>query len=317
MIYQNTVAVLSEPLTDYVNEGATDATLFKGLQLAPALPVSSMTSTFPKITIAKGDLMRAANRRRAPGSNYNRWQMAIESGTLSLEQIGEEQSIPDEIAMQWDDYFDIEALGADEGMNRLRRGHEIEVATEMMNSTNFTAANGAVAYSIANVATINFIRDFYAAARALKARGVAPDTIVIPGLIFDVLGQATLLKEYLVGSIGAGVEVSEDSLQRALARHGIKNVVVPDAYVNQSDTGNQDVINPIWGDDYIWVGRVGGGNLRSAGALATAYWDKAGPLFMASTYRDETKKSNIVRDETISNVVVTNTRAGQLIGTQV
>ncbi len=86
--------------------------------------------------------------------------------------------------------------------------------------------------------------------------------------------------------------------------------------MNQGDTGVAE-LNQIWGNDYIWVGKVGGGNLRSGGALATAYWSKAGPLFMASQYRDEQKKSNIVRTETISNVIVTNSRAGQLIGTQV
>jgi hypothetical protein len=110
--------------------------------------------------------------------------------------------------------------------------------------------------------------------------------------------------------------VNSDGVQRAFARHGITNVVVADGYVNQGDTGVPE-INQIWGNDYIWVGKVGSGNLRSGGALATAHWDKAGPLFMVSQYRDETKKSNIVRGETISNVIVTNARAGQLIGTQV
>ncbi len=317
MIYQNSVAALSEPLTDYVNEGATDTTMFKGLQIAPALPVTSLSGTYPKLTIAKGDLMRAANRRRAPGTNFNRWQMALESGTLALEQIGEEQSVPDEHSLEWDDYFDLEAIASDEGMNRLRRGHEIEVATALMNSSTFTAANGSVAYAIGNVATINFQLDLYAAIRALNARGVSPNTIVIPGTIYDVLVQSTLLKNFLAGSLAAGTEVNSDGLQRAFARQGITNVIVADGYVNQSDTGNSDVINQIWGNDYIWVGKVGGGNLRSGGALATAFWDKAGPLFMVSQYRDETKKSNVVRAETISNVIVTNSRAGQLIGTQV
>lgn len=317
MIYQNAVAVPSEALTDYVNEGATDATAFKGLQLAPQIPVSSLSGTYPKVTIAKGDLMRAANRRRAPGTNYNRWQSAIESGTLELKQIGEEQSIPDEVAMEWDDYFDVEAMGADEAMNRLRRGHEMEVAAAMMNSTNFTAANGSVAYAIGNVATINFQLDVFAAIRALKARGVNPNTIVIPGTIYDVLIQSTLLKNFLVGSLNPGVNVDADNLQKAFGRNGITNVVVPDAYVNQSDSGAQDVINPIWGNDYVWVGQVATGALRAGGALRTAFWDKAGPLFNVSTYREETKKSNIVRDEMIESVIVTNGRAGQLIGTQV
>jgi hypothetical protein len=317
MIYQNSVAVPSEALTDYVNEGATSTTAFKGLQLAPQIGVSSLTGTYPKITIAKGDLMRAANRRRAPGSNFNRWQSAIESGTITLEQIGEEQSIPDEVAMQWEDYFDVEAMGADEAMNRLRRGHEMAVAAELMNSANFTAANGSVAYAIGNKATINLPLDVFTAIEALQARGVDPDTIVIPGSIFTVARQSTLLLNFLVGTNGAGVAVTSNSLQSAFSEFGITNVVIPTAYVNQSDSDSSAVINPIWGDDYIWVGKVGAGGLRGGGALRTAYWDKAGSLFNVSTYREEVKKQNVIRAETISNVIVTNGRAGQLIGTQV
>ncbi len=317
MIYQNSVAVPSEALTDYVNEGATDATEFAGLSLAPEIGVSSLTGVYPKITIAKGDLMRATNRRRAPGSNFNRWQSAIESGTLALEQIGEEQSIPDEVAMQWEDYFDVEAMGSDEAMNRLRRGHEMEVAAAMMNSTNFTAANGSVAYAIGNKTTIDFILDFEAAVDALATRGVVPDTVVIPPSLYFVLRQSTLLQNYIVGSVGAGSRVNSQTLLEALADYGIERVVVPKALVNQSDSGLSDVINRIWGNDYVWVGKTGSGPLRNGGALRTAFWDKAGPLFMVSQYREETKKSNIVRAETISDVILANGRAGQLIGTQV
>lgn len=316
MIYQNSVAVPSEPLTDYVNEGADDTTQFKGLQLAPALGVSTLTATYPKITIAKGDLMRAANRRRAPGSNFNRWQSAIESGTLTLDQIGEEQSIPDEVSLQWDDYFDVEAMGSDEAMQRLRRGHEIEVASTMMNSSNFTAANGSVAYAEGGLATIDFALDLFTAVDALNSRGVVPDTLVIPQSIFRVLRRSALLKAYLVGSLNPGVEVSATTLQRAFSELGIQNVIIPVGLVNQSDTGLSNVINQIWDDAYVWVGKIGSGGLRGGGALRTAFWDKAGPLFQVSTYREEVKKQNVIRAETYSNVIVVNGRAGQLIGTQ-
>lgn len=315
MIYHNSVAVQSNPLTDFVNESATDATAFKGLLLAPELGVSAMSGTYPKITVAKSELMRAANRRREPGTNFNRWQSSIDSGELELKQIGEEASIPDEIAMQWDDYFDIEAMGAAEGLERLRRGHEMEVAAALMNPSTFTATNSAVAYQAGNIATIAFPADVFAAIRRLKAKGTNPDTIVIPGVVYDVLIQSTLLKNFLVGSLGAGVDVNEGTIQRAFAVNGITRVVVPDLYVNQSDTGG-DTLTSIYSDDYVFIGKIGSGPLRNGGALRTAFYDKAGPLFMAMQYRDETKKSNIIRDEMISNVIVVNARAGELITTQ-
>lgn len=313
MIYRNSTAEPSEFLTDHVNEAATDPTEFKGLQLAPAIGVETLSGSYPKITIAKGDLMRAANRRRAPGTNFARWQSAIESGSFTLDQIGEEQSIPDEVSQQWRNYFNVERWGADEALNRLRRGHEVEVAGAMMNSTNFTAANGAALYD--NLTTQDFPLDLFTAVDALNGRGVIPDTLVIPQSVFRLMRRSTILKEYLVGSLNPGVSVTMTTLQRAFTELGITNVVIPMGLVNQSDTEKSDVINQIWGNDFIWVGKIGTGEL--GGALRTAFWDVAGPLFQVSTYREEVKKSNIVRGETISNVIVINGRAGQLISTQI
>lgn len=318
MIYSNSVAVLNEALTDYVNEGAEDATQFKGLQLAPAIGVSGMSGTYPKLTVGAGELGRATTRHRAPGTNFTRWSSAIESGELELQQKGEEQSVPDEVAMQWNDYFDIEALGAAEAMQRLRRGHEIDVAAALMNSTNFDVTAAAVAsYSTANAATINFQRDLSVALRTLKGRGVNPNTVVIPGTIFDVMVESTLLHNFLVGSLNAGVDVSGDTLQRGLARSGITNVIVADTYVNQSDTGSDATVTSIYGNDYIWVGRVGTGGLRGGGALRTAFWDKFGPLFSVSNYREEVKKQNVIRAETTATVIVVDERQGILIPTGV
>jgi hypothetical protein len=57
--------------------------------------------------------------------------------------------------MLYEDYFDIEALGSTEATNRLKRGHEMDVAAAMQNTANFTSQNAAVAYSIGQLATIS------------------------------------------------------------------------------------------------------------------------------------------------------------------
>ncbi len=317
MIYQNATAEPRQELADFIQEGNTDFTQFKGLQIAPEMPLSLVTGHVPKIKVGSGDLMRAANRRRAPGTNFNRWQMAIDAHNITLVQIAEEQSIPDEQQMLYEDYFDIEAMGSTEATNRLRRGHELEVAEAIQNSGNFTSQNAAVAYAIGNIATIAFVNDVFTAIRAAKARGEAPNTLVIPGTIYDVIRQSADVKSFIAGAINPGAIVDEDNLQKAFARNGITDVIVPDGYVNQSDSGNSDVINPIWSNDYVWVGSVKKGALRGGGWGRTFYWDKQGPLFQLFSYRDEPKSSNVIRSRKTSLVDVTNSRAGQLIATLV
>jgi hypothetical protein len=317
MIYQNATAQPREELQDFIQEGVTDFTQFKGLQVAPAMPLSLVTGHVPKITVAQGDLLRAANRNRAPGTNFNRWQMAIDAHSLTLLQVAEEQSIPDEQTMLYEDYFDIEALGATEATNRLKRGHEMEVAAAIQNATNFTSQNAGVAYSIGNIATIAFVNDVLTAIRAIKARGEQPNTIVIPGTIYDVVRQSTDLRTFIAGTINPAAIVDEDNIQKAFARNGIPHVLVPDGYLNQRDSESSAEINPIWNNDYVWVGACKDGALRGGGWGRTFYWDKQGPLFQLYTYRDEVKASNVVRSRKTSLVDVTNSRCGQVISTGV
>lgn len=313
MIYQNATAQPREELQDFIQEGVTDFTQFKGLQVAPEMPLTLVTGHVPKITIAQGDLLRAANRNRAPGTNYNRWQMAIDAHSLTLVQVAEEQSIPDEQTMLYEDYFDIEALGATEATNRLKRGHEMEVAAAVQNTNNFSATAAAVAYTIANLATMQFVNDILTAIRTIKARGEVANTIVIPGPIYDIIRQSANVISFIAGAINPAAIVDEDNLQKAFARNGITSVVVPDAYVNQSEANSSAVINPIWATTYVAVLSCKKGALRTGGWGRTFYWDKQGPLFQLYSYRDETKSSNVIRARKTTLVDATNTRSGQLI----
>lgn len=315
MIYQNATAQPREELQDFIQEGVTDFTQFKGLQVAPEMPLSLVTGHVPKITIAQGDLLRAANRNRAPGTNYNRWQMAIDAHSMTLVQVAEEQSIPDEQTMLYEDYFDIEALGATEATNRLKRGHEMEVAGAVQNTNNFAATAAAVAYTIATLATIKFVNDVLTAIRTIKARGEVANTIVIPGPVYDIIRQSADVISFIAGSINPAAIVDEDNLQKAFARNGITQVIVPDAYVNQSQAGASDLINPIWANTYVAVIACKKGALRTGGWGRTFFWDKQGPLFQLYSYRDETKSSNVIRARKTTLVDATNTRAGQLITT--
>jgi hypothetical protein len=152
MIYQNAVAAPREELTDVIMEGTTSQDQFQGLKLLPAAPLRLPTGHVPKITIAKGDLMRATRKKRTPGSNFDRWQSAIEDYSITLVQTSEEVSLPDEQTLIYEDYFAFESVYAMEAGNRLLRGHELDVAGAIINTTNFDTNNGTVAYSAANIA---------------------------------------------------------------------------------------------------------------------------------------------------------------------
>ena len=317
MQYQNATAAPRQELTDVIMEGVTDDTQFNGLKILPAAPLKLPTGHVPKIEIAKGNLMRAATKGRAPGSDFDRWQTGISDYSITLVQVAEEVSLPDEQTMVYEDYFAFEQFYAQEASNRLLRGHEIDVAAAIFNASTFTTANGTAAYSAANIATITPVLDIITAIRAIKARGEKPNTINFPGTIYDRVRQSADMKSFIAGSVNPGAIVTPDTIQAAFSSMGIKQVLVDEAYVNQSQDGTNNSINPVWPLTHIFVGASQPGQLQSGGVGRTFYWEKEGPLLNISSYRDEPKKSNVIRAMKTTLAAITNARAGQLIATQV
>lgn len=316
MVYQNTVAAPREELSDIIMEGTTDFSEFQGLALLPERAMRLPTGHVPKIAIGKGDLLRATQRSRAPGTKFDRWQSAIDDFNITLIALGEEQTLPDEQTLLYEDYFPIEAFYTMEAGNRLRRGHEIEVETAIFNTGNFDAVNSAVAYTTGNKTTMTPVEDLLAAIRRVKARGERANTILYPGQVWDRVRTSTEMKDFIVGAINAGAKVTPENLAAALGANGITQVLIGDGYVNQSEVGSNSNINPIWPTTYVFVGKTAGGELAAGGVGRTTYWDKEGPLFNVTSYRDETVKSNVIRAQRTSLATISNTRAGTLITTQ-
>lgn len=316
MVYQNATAAPREELTDVIMEGVTDFDEFQGLALMPPRPMTLPTGHVPKITIAKGDLLRATTRNRAPGTNFTRWQSAIDDYSITLVQTPEEVQLPDEQTLLYEDYFAFEQVYAMEASNRLRRGHEIDVAAEIFDTNNFDSANSAVAYTAANKATMTPVEDLLAAIRRVKGRGEKANTVHIPGPVWDRVRLSTEMVQFVAGQVNPGAKVTTNSLQAALAPHGITQVLIGDGYVNQSEALTANQINQIWANTYVFVGNCQTGELKNGGVGRTFFWEKEGPLFNISSYRDEPKKSNVIRAQKTTLCGITNTRAGTLIATQ-
>lgn len=315
MVYQNATAAPREELTDVIMEGATDFRQFQGLALLPPQPLRLPTGHVPKITIAKGDLLRSTVRNRAPGTNFTRWQSAIDDHSITLIQVAEEVQLPDEQTLVYEDYFAFEQVYATEAANRLRRSHEIDAQTAIQNTGNFSQTSAAVAYTAANKATMTPVEDLQNAIRAIKARGETPNTILMSGQVYDRVRVCTEMAAFVAGANQPGAIVNPNTIQRAFAENGITQVFVADAYVNQSEALTNNSINPIWNNTYIFVGDCRGGQLQGGGVGRTFFWEKEGPLFNISSYRDEPKKSNVIRAQRTTLADITNARAAQLLTT--
>ncbi len=316
MIYQNATAEPRDELTDVIMEGLTDKKQFVGLQLLPPLPVKLQQFHVPKVAIGTGDLMRATTKARKPGSAFDRWQSTITDFTGTTLQVAEEVSLPDEQILTYEEFFAFESFWAQEAANRILRSHESDVEAAIFNTTTFDSTNSAVAYTSANLSTISFIADVIAAIRLVKGRGEVPNVVNLTGQVYDRIRQATLVQNFIAGSVNPGAIVTPETIQAALSSMGIQKVLVPDSYVNQSQATKTNSINPIWPTTYVFVGACKDGQLQAGGVGRTFYWEKEGPLLNIQSYRDEPVKSNVIRCMKNTTSIITNLRAGTLIVTQ-
>lgn len=318
MIYQNTVAAPRQELTDVIMESVTTDDMFVGTKILPPAPLKLLTAHVPKIKIATGDLMRATAKKRSPGAVFDRWQSAVDDLSIVMVQEAEELQIPDEQSLIYEDYFAFEQVYAKECTNRLQRSVELDVAATVFNvATGYldTTAS-AVAYTAANLATMTPVTDILAAIRLVKGRGEKANTLVFPGTVFDRIRISADMKSFVAGSVNPGARVTENTIQMAFEPHGIKSVLIADSYVNQSEPGRADIINLIWPVTYLGVLSCKEGQLLAGGIGRTFFWEKEGPLYNIQSYRDEPKKSNVIRALKTTLPGLTNTRAGTLITTQ-
>jgi hypothetical protein len=315
MIYQNTVAQPRQELTDVIMESITLDEMFIGLKVLPPAPLKLPTGHVPKITVAMGDSMRATGKHRKPGALFDRWQSAVSDAALVLEQVAEELQIPDEQALIYDDYFAFEQVYAKECTNRLRRGVELDVAATVFNQSTFTHVAALVAYTHANLATITAVEDILAAIRRVKGLGERANTLVFPGPVFDRIRITPDMKSFVAGSVNPGARVTAGTIQMAFEPHGIKSVLIADGYVNQSEPGKNDVINLMWPTTEVGVFSCMEGQLLAGGIGRTFWWEKEGPLFNIQSYRDEPRKSNVIRALHTTLEGITNSRCGTLIDT--
>ena len=187
-----------------------------------------------------------------------------------------------------------------------------------MNASNFGAGTGAlVAYTQANIATIDLPGDVIAAQERLADNGVNGDTIVMSANLFNRVIRSTMLQNFVRGNrpTDSTMNMTTDAVAQAFAANGIKQVLVGRARYNSAKKGQAYVKSCIWGDTYIWVGQCNGGAATDGGAGRTFVWNAEGGLFVTETYRDEKRRSNMVRvrQNTIEKII--DGSAGTLITT--
>ncbi len=316
MAFSSAGATLRGDINTLLTEG-TDADKFLiGEKVAPVYESPVQQGQYPKFQLALGELLNNDAGTRTPGASYGRVKRAYTSDTFDCLDRGLEEVVDDAYARNVSRFFDAEVAAAKQTLLQIKLGHEYRVAAMFQNTTNFgTAVNSNVAYTEALLTTINFPLDVLAAYDALAARGVIPNTIIMSNPVFNRLRRSTILQNYVRGNrpTDSNLLLRPEDLAAAL---NIENIYVGYSAINSKQKGQPFSGTPIWNNTYVWVGKTASGDFMNGGAARTIVWNQEGGIWVTESYREEQKRSNIVRVRQNTSEKAIDTNAGYLIATQ-
>lgn len=289
-----------------------------GANLLPLQNVDAKSGTYLKVQLAGGELLSNNALARESGASYSRGIRSFASANYATNEVGLEELVPDDSAKDLNRFFAYEAETAKFLLRQLKLSHEKRVADLLWNATTpFTIADQtrAVAYTQANVATIDVARDVAAAKLALAQYGYESNCVAMSANVFELIRRSTLLQNQFFGVIsntGARL-LSEAEIAAAL---GVQSLLVGRAAYNTAGKNKSYSGSFIVPDSKIIVGQVSGGEFTAGGIGRTLVWsgDSAGG-FVSESYRDEARRSQVLRVRMNTDEVVIDPNAAVRITT--
>lgn len=330
--YTNSTAIGRDQIAAVIQGGTglNDNLIYK--DVLPTFGVNRRTAQIITATIAATNSLRILGDKylRQPGAVFERYNMTFGEDTFTVVQRGWEVTVPDETEMDLSAYFSVESLAAANGVDSIELTNEYLTGLAMQSTSNFgSGTNPIVAYTAANLATINFPQDTLLSIERVRNKGENPNTIIIPELVLNLIMQSTLMRNFVYQQTGfspmAGAAISVDIIQKAFAPWGITKVLVGRARYNTATDQNTTLsFTKCWLNTYITVCKTGASFVEQnngistiSGVGANVFWEKLTPkgVYGVETYRDERIKSNIVRSLTTMQPYIANTNCGDLITT--
>jgi len=297
-------------------EGVHQEKHYVASSLLPVYGSQREVGRYPKFRIGKGELLKKESQKRNATGTYNESEEQFEWDSYQTQEYGHEKRVDDVVKKQMGDFFDAEMVTAKFCMNKLMLDYEVEAATAIMDPTVFTAAAAGTAYTEANLASMDFPADINATIEALTLLGEEPNTMVMSLSVYNRLKRSKLLQTYLYGHLNTSQGGSNITPNLIAEAFGIPNIVVAKKSYDNAIKGKTNVV-PVWGNSYVWVGEVQGGDFMNGGAGRTIIWDadSEGGLFTTDQYRDEPRRGDKIRVRSNRVIKIVNPNSGRLITT--
>ena len=282
-----------------VYEGRSNkANLFIGAEVMPIYVADVRSGEYLKINLGQSEALNDDATKIAAGAAYPRVSRKFVSDTFATTEYGLEEVLPDATQRDLARFLDVEVAVADMLLSQIQIGHEARVAALTYAANGITAISGAgatAAYSEANITTFDLPADVAAGKLELAKYGVLPNTLVLSATLFERVRRSSKVQNQMFGVVATNSTrlLSEQEVAQAV---GVDQVLVGRAPKNSAKKGQSYSGSFIWGDSYIALGYVAGGEFAAGGFGRSILWGADSPVpFVTETYRDEARRSNVLR----------------------
>jgi hypothetical protein len=320
-MYNNTTAVYRADINAFLEQAQDVDKKFIFEELFPVLGVPKRSGEYPRVKIGEGGLMKSEATKRNASGSYNEVVRKHSWDNYKLNDRGLTARLDDDKVDEFSDFTDLEVFESRLLKRSLKFDLEKESAATLMDEATFSKEDAKVAYTEANLATIDVPYDLMVAIEKLNNRGVDPNTIVFSNVLWRIIRRSKLLQDYIYGS-----EPSKKKLIRAkdladafAEETGTPMRVLVAATAIDMANRAKDAPNfqPVWGNTHIWLGKTQSGEISQGGMGRTLTWNKSVKtgLFEPESWRNEDVRSDIIRLRSYCDQKVIDETCGQLIKT--
>jgi hypothetical protein len=278
---------------------AMDAQGYIAQRVLPVLEIAKQSGSFGKITIES--LLKDVETKRAPGAGYSQSHWVFEPVTYACEEHGLQEPIDDRQAEMYAEYFKAETIAAMRALYGVMRAAEKRAAALLFDAATWTGAalTTAITEEWDTPAAAIPITDVEAAVKKVyDGSGLWPNALIINKKVFRNLRNVAQIIDRIkyagitdprAGAITAAAMAQVFDLDYVIVAGGTKD----SAKEGQTTTPAQ-----IWSDEYAMVAKIAtSDDIQEPCVGRTFHWAEDGSVIggTVETYRDETKRSDIVR----------------------
>ncbi|NDD54627.1 hypothetical protein EBZ39_12255, partial [bacterium] len=164
-------------------------------------------------------------------------------------------------------------------------------------TTPFTTADQSAisAYTNANLGNIDVAGDVANARTEINKLGYEANTVIMSAPVFERIRRTTKLQNQFFGVVSdtGGRLLSEAEIAAAL---GVAKVLVGRAAINSANKNKSYSGGFVYSNSFITVANVQSGQFTAGGIGRTLVWSADAPGgFVSESYRDEARRSNVLR----------------------